>query len=205
MPPGGGSFYCYSQKIHLFLTSNYNRMRLLSKFILKITGWKTFGDIPPEVTKAVFIIAPHTSNLDFFIGRMYCFMRRIPIKVMIKKESFAGPLGGLLKKAGGVPIDRSKSTSLVDQIVQMFNENDPFFFAITPEGTRKKSEKWKSGFYHIAVKANVPILLSYIDYGKKVAGIGRVFYPTGDFKKDFKEIEDFYRGRQGRHSGKFNL
>ncbi len=187
------------------MTSNYYRMRLLSKFIFKITGWKTVGGIPPELTKAVFIIAPHTSNLDFFIGRLYCFIKRIPIKVMIKKESFAGPFGGLLKKAGGVPIDRSLSTSLVYQIVQLFKEYDPFFFAITPEGTRKRVEKWKSGFYHIAVKANVPILLSYIDYEKKEAGIGRVFYPTGDFEKDFKEIEGFYRGRKGRHPENFNL
>lgn len=180
-------------------------MRLLSKFIFKITGWKTVGGIPPEVTKAVFIIAPHTSNLDFFIGRMYCFIKRIPIKVMIKKESFKGPLSGLLKKAGGVPIDRSVRTSLVGQIIRLFKENDPFFFAITPEGTRKLSNKWKSGFYHIAIKANVPILLSYIDYEKKEVGIGRVFYPTGDFEKDFKEIEDFYRGRKARHPENFNL
>jgi len=180
-------------------------MRLLSKFILKIAGWKIIGDIPPEVTKALFIIAPHTSNLDFFIGRLYCFAKRIPIKVMIKKESFIWPIGGLLKKAGGMPIDRSVSTSLVDQIVQMFKEHDPFFFAITPEGTRKRSDKWKSGFYHIAHKANVPLLLSTIDYEKKEAGIGRVFYVTGDFEKDFKEIEDFYRGRKARHPENFNL
>jgi len=188
------------------LPSNYQRMRLLSKFILKATGWKTVGGIPPELTKAVFVIAPHTSNMDFFIGRLYCFQHRIPIKIMIKKESFKGPLGGLLKKAGGVPIDRSISKSLVDQVVQLFNENDTFFFAITPEGTRKRSDKWKTGFYyHIAVKAKVPILLSYIDYEKKEAGIGRIFYPTGDFEKDFKEIEDFYRGRKGKYPEKFNL
>ncbi len=180
-------------------------MKTLSKLIYKLFGWKATGNIPEGITKAVFIIAPHTSNLDFYIGRLYCWMKDIPIKVVIKKEAFIKPFGWLLKKAGGIPIDRNKKANRVDQVVDLFKENDPMFFAITPEGTRKRAKTWKKGFYYIALKAEVPILLCFIDYEKKEAGIGPPFYPTGDFEKDFKEIEEFYRGRIGRHPENFNL
>ena len=132
-------------------------------------------------------------------------MKDIPISVVIKKEAFKWPYGWLLKKVGGVPIDRSKSINRVDQVVELFKVTDPMFFALTPEGTRKRSDNWKKGFYYIALQAKVPILLSYIDYEKKEAGVGPPFYPTGDFEKDFKEIEDFYRGRVGKHPEFFNL
>ncbi len=180
-------------------------MKTISKLIYKIAGWKATGGVPEGLTKAVFIIAPHTSNLDFYIGRMYCWIKNIRIKVVIKQEAFFWPFGALLKKVGGLPIDRSKSTNKVDQVVEMFNETDSMFFALTPEGTRKRVDKWKRGFYFIALKAKVPILLSYIDYEKKEAGVGPPFYPTGDFEKDFKEIENFYRGRKAKYPENFNL
>jgi len=180
-------------------------MKAFSKFIYKITGWKATGGVPEGLTKAVFIIAPHTSNIDFYIGRFYCWIKDIPINVVIKKEAFFWPFGGLLRKVGGVPIDRSKSMNRVDQVVELFKVTDPMFFALTPEGTRKRADKWKKGFYYIAMKANVPILLSYIDYEKKEAGVGPPFYPTGDYEKDIKEIENFYRGIKGRHPEYFNL
>ena len=180
-------------------------MKAISKFIYKIAGWKAKGGIPKDLNKAVLIIAPHTSNLDFYVGRFYCWIKDIPINVVIKKEAFFWPFGALLKKVGGVPIDRKKTTNKVDQVVDLFKTTDPMFFALTPEGTRKRAEKWKRGFYFIAEKANVPILLCYIDYEKKEAGIGPPFYPTGDFDKDFKKIEDFYRGIKGKHPENFNL
>lgn len=180
-------------------------MRTISRLIYFIFGWRAEGEVPKDITKAVFIIAPHTSNWDFYIGRLYCWIRRIPIKLLIKKEAFNGPLGSLLKKAGGIPVDRSRATSKVVQIATMFREYDPMYLAITPEGTRKLNDRWKMGFYHIAMHAKVPILMSYIDYEKKVAGVSPPFYPTGDFEKDFKEIEDFYRGKKGKYPEKFNL
>lgn len=180
-------------------------MRLISRIIYFIFGWKAEGGVPEGVNKAVFLIAPHTSNWDFYIGRLYCWIKRIPINLLIKKEAFSGPLGGLLKKAGGIPVDRSRASSKVGQIVSMFEERDTMMLAITPEGTRKLNNKWKMGFYHIAMQAKVPILLSYIDYGRKVAGVGQPFYPTGDIEKDLKEIEDFYRGRKAKYPEKFNL
>ncbi len=180
-------------------------MRTLSKLIYFIIGWKAVGSVPKDIKKAVFIVAPHTSALDFYIGRFYCWINRLPMKVLIKKEAFKGPLGSLLKKVGGIPIDRSKATSKVTQIVNLFNEHDAMFLTIAPEGTRKYNDRWKMGFYHIAVQAKVPILLSFLDYEKKEAGIGPPFYPTGDVEKDFKEIENYYRGKKGRHPERFNL
>ena len=125
-------------------------MKTISKLIYKLTGWKATGGVPEGITKAVFIIAPHTSNLDFYIGRMYCWMKDIPIKVVMKKEAFFWPFGSLLKKVGGVPIDRSKRANKVDQIVELFKVTDPMFFALTPEGTRKRVNKWKRGFYFMS-------------------------------------------------------
>lgn len=180
-------------------------MRTLSKLIYFIIGWKYEGGVPEDLTKAIFLIAPHTSNWDFYIGRLYCWIHRIPIRLLIKKEAFNWPFGGLLKKMGGIPVNRSKASSRVIQVANMFNEYEPMFLGIAPEGTRKLNKKWKMGFYHIAVKANVPILLSYIDYGNKVAGVGPPFYPTGDVDKDLKEIEDFYRRFKAKKPEFFNL
>ena len=111
----------------------------------------------------------------------------------------------LLKKAGGIPVDRSRATSKVIQVANMFDEYDPMLLGIAPEGTRKLAKKWKMGFYHIAVQANVPILLSYFDYKRKVAGVGPPFYPTGDVEKDMKVMEDFYRDKTAKHPEMFNL
>ena len=180
-------------------------MRLISSLILRLAGWTTVGGPPDGVKKAIFITAPHTSNLDFFIGRMYGWKNQLPIKLLIKKEAFFWPFGGLLKKAGGIPVDRSKATNLVEQVADIFNQYDNLYLAITPEGTRKRVNNWKKGFYYIAQRANVPIILSFLDYGNKRVGIGPVLETTGDFEKDFKKIEDFYRGMKGRHPEKFNL
>ncbi len=191
----------------IYHSDHYNSksMRILSKLIYFIFGWKAEGGVPKEITKAVFIIVPHTSNWDFYIGRLYCWIHRIPIKLLIKKEAFIWPLGWLLKKAGGIPVNRQKASSKVVQIVNMFKEYDPMLLGITPEGTRKLRKKWKMGFYHIAVEANVPILLSYIDYKRKVAGVGPPFYPTGDAEKDMMEIEKFYKGVSAKYPDQFNL
>jgi len=191
----------------IYSSDNYNSksMRLLSKLVYAIFGWKAEGGVPKGIKKAVFIIAPHTSNWDFYIGRLYCWIYRIPINLLIKKEAFVWPLGGLLKKAGGIPVNRSKASSKVVQIGKMFDERETMFLGITPEGTRKLRKKWKMGFYHIAVEAKVPILLSYIDYKKKVAGVGPAFWPSGDVDKDMKEIENFYSGIHAKYPEQFNL
>lgn len=168
-------------------------------------GWKLIGGPPEGVTKAIFITAPHTSLYDFFIGRMYCWARRIPSKFFIKKEAFKWPYAGLLRYVGGIPVDRSKPGNRVEQAAEMIMENDPIYLAITPEGTRKRVDTWKKGFYYIAQKADVPIVFSFLDYGKKEVGIGPILDVTGDFETDFKKIEDYYRGMKGKNPELFNL
>lgn len=181
-------------------------MKFISYLFLKFGGWKLQGKIPPEIKKAVVIAAPHTSGLDFAVGRAGFYLIGIrKIQFFIKKEMFRFPLGILIRALGAVPVDRGKKNNLVDQITQIFEEKKSFYLLITPEGTRKYIANWKKGFYLIAVKANVPIVVSFLDYGKKECGIGFVLYPSGDFEKDFKIITDFYKTKTARYPKDFNL
>ena len=104
-----------------------------------------------------------------------------------------------------MPVDRGRSSNMVDQVVEMFNQKDRFSLVITPEGTRKLTPHWKKGFYYIATKANVPIYLAYLNYDKKEGGAGKIFYPTGDYEKDMIEIEEFYKDKIAKFPKKFNL
>jgi len=122
---------------------------------------------------------------------------------MIKKSWFVFPLNLIFGAMGGMPIERNKKTATTDQVAERFRQSDSFHIAITPEGTRSLVKKWKMGFYHIAVKANVPIQLAYIDYGKKEVGITEIFIPTGDEKADLKYIRAFYKDVQARFPEKF--
>lgn len=180
-------------------------MKLFSKFILRITGWKIVGGIPPDITKCVVIMAPHTSMWDFIWGRLAYWVMGVKAKFLIKKEMFGSILGPLLKKMGGIPVDRSKSSNTVDAVADLFNHYDSLFITITPEATRKLNTEWKKGFYYIAMQAKVPIAFGYLDYEKKEGGIGKLFMPTGNFDKDFKVVEDFYRGHKAKHPELFNL
>jgi 1-acyl-sn-glycerol-3-phosphate acyltransferase len=177
----------------------------LSKFILWIAGWRIIGGIPTDLKKCVVIVAPHTSMWDFVWGRLAFWDMRVKVKFLIKKESFETFYGGLVKWAGGIPVDRKNSTKMVDAVARLFKEHDSLFITITPEGTRKYSPNWKKGFYYIALKANVPIALGILDYKSKEGGVGKIFTPSGNFEEDFKMIEDFYRGRTGKYPENFNL
>jgi 1-acyl-sn-glycerol-3-phosphate acyltransferase len=177
----------------------------ISKFVLRLMGWHTNAVLPESITQAVVIVAPHTSYWDFVIGRMTFWSSRLHIRVLIKKEVFFFPLGGLLRHLGGVPVARGKKNNLIDDVTELFR-NDPFMVVvITPEGTRRKVRQWKKGFYYIAMEAKVPIALAFIDYATKTGGIGPLFYPTGDYEKDIVVIQDFYRGKTGRHPERFSL
>jgi len=180
-------------------------MRYIAKFILYLWGWKVFGGIPADLKKCVVVVAPHTSMWDFVIGRLAWFALGLKVKFLIKKEMFAFPLGPPLKWLGGIPVDRSKSMRLVDYVAGLFNKYESLYITITPEGTRRLNPHWKRGFYFIALKANVPIALGVLDYKKKIGGVEKIFTPSGDFEKDFKMVEDFYRGSGARHPEKFNL
>lgn len=173
-------------------------MSKIAAFLYRLLGWKTVGSIPPELKKYVILAAPHTSNWDFFYGRLYFYIFKIPVKFFIKKEWFFFPMGYFFDLMGGVPVDRSKNTNLTDEIAKSFAGRNEMAMMVTPEGTRSYSPEWKKGFYFIAQKANVPIILGFLDYSKKEAGFGPVFYPTGDVDKDIEEIKNFYRTKKGR-------
>lgn len=180
-------------------------LQKLSSLILKMLGWTIMSEIPPEIKKGIVLQAPHTSMMDFVIGRMAFWHYGVKINLLIKKEAFNTWYGGLLKAVGGIPVDRQKSTKLVDQVAEKFDETDSLFLVVTPEGTRTRVDNWKKGFYYIALKAKVPILVGFIDYPKKIGGIGPHVYPTGDFEKDMKEIEGYLRGFTGKNKGWYNL
>jgi len=175
----------------------------VSKFILWVFGWKVDQQIPKEKS-FIIVVAPHTSNWDFIIGRLVIGSLRVPQRVLMKKEMFFFPLKYVLKALGAMPIDRKASMKMVDYVVSLFEQKEDFVFSITPEGTRSYVEKWKTGFYYIAIKAKVPIVLGKIDYKRKEAGLAKVIYPDGDFEKDFKEILDFYKNIGGRNPEKYN-
>lgn len=177
--------------------------KALSQAILKMAGWKLGPVEGAELPKCVICVAPHTSNWDFPIGKLFYTSIGCTASFLMKKEWFFFPLNILFKALGGVPIDRSKRTSVTEQMVEEFKNRPVFQLAITPEGTRKRSVEWKKGFYYIALEAGVPILIAYMDYGKKEVGIKKIFYPTGNVDKDILEIRSYYKGMKGRNPRNF--
>ncbi len=173
-------------------------MRGLCWLCLKLTGWKLQGT-PPSEPKYVLIAVPHTSNWDFPITLAMAFVLRFDIYWMGKKSLFNGMAGPIMRWLGGIAIDRSKSNNVVDQMIAQFQSHDSLVVAIPPEGTRSQVQKWKTGFYHIAHGAKVPIALGFLDYQRKIGGFGPTFYPTGDFDKDIAEIRAFYHGITGKY------
>ncbi len=179
--------------------------KILAKFILKLFGWRVINNIPPDVKKFVTLMAPHTSNWDFLVGWFGYMSIGINSKYLIKKEAFVFPLGWLVSAMGGLPVDRKASTNVVIQVGEMFKNKDSLIITIAPEGTRSLNSNWKRGFYYIALHAQVPIALGFLDHKTKTGGIGKMFTPTGDFDADLKEIEEFYFDKEARYPEKFNL
>lgn len=174
----------------------------ISKALLKMMGWKA-GPIGENVPKCVVCVAPHTSNWDFILGKLFYLSIGREASFLIKKEWFFFPLNLFFNWISGVPVDRSKKTSVTDQMVEEFNKREQFHLAVTPEGTRKRSEEWKKGFYYIALDAKVPILLAYFDYAKKEIGMKGLFYPTGDVTEDIKKIRTSYNDVTARNPKNF--
>ncbi len=173
-------------------------MQKLSKFIyFKVLGWKLKGSFP-NVDKCVVIVVPHTHWLDFFLGLLIRKVVNQEINFIGKKSLFKPPFGWFFRWTGGTPVDRSKSSNTVDNIAQIFNDRKVFRLALAPEGTRKKVEQLRTGFYHIAKKANVPLVMVAFDFGKKEIKIGEPFYPTESMDKDFEKIHEFYKGVKGK-------
>ncbi len=164
-----------------------------------ILGWKMIGNFnADEIKKCVVIAVPHTSWHDFYIGLFIRQVANIKISFMAKKELFKWPFGWYFKKVGGIPLDRTPGQNKVDAIAQLFKKRDELRLTIAPEGTRKKVKEWKTGFYHIAKKANVPIIMVTFDFGKKQNKISEPFYPTDNIDKDFQYMYSFFKGVKGK-------
>ena len=163
-------------------------IRILSKFILnKIIGWKVIGYLPKN-EEYVIAVVPHSSYFDLIIAVLIRTYSGLKIKFIGKKELFNPFTSSFFKFLGGIPVDRTKKLNIVDEVVNLFKSGKIKILAIAPEGTRKRVEKWKTGFYYIALKANLPILMVSFDYMRKEVKINNKFYPTGDIDKDFIEL-----------------
>jgi 1-acyl-sn-glycerol-3-phosphate acyltransferase len=157
----------------------------------------------PFPAKYIIALAPHTSNWDFIIGMLFCRAKDFNCNFLMKKEWFFWPLGKLMHKLGGIPVYRSKKTGLTDIVADKAKEMDTFRLCITPEGTRKANKEWKKGFYYIALKANIPILLYGLDYKRKLIKCSRTFIPTGNVEKDMEEIKQYFTEFEGKHPERF--
>lgn len=172
----------------------------LIKICLNITGWKAVNPIPEGLKKFVMVVAPHTSSWDVVMGFAFRSALKLDhVKFIGKKELFGPPFGFLFRKLGGVPVDRSSSNNFVDQVVNMFNSNDSFSIALSPEGTRKKVDRLRTGFYHIAQKAKVPIVLLALDFEHKEFRFSAPFYTTENEAEDIKRILLFFNGVKGKN------
>ena len=169
----------------------------LARLILRWCGWQL---IEPATypRQSVICVAPHTSNMDFIWGKLYYWAVGQRAHFLMKSELFVPPLGWLFKAMGGIPIDRRHKGNTVEQVVARFRAKDDFAVAITPEGSRKARDRWKTGFYHIAEEAGAPIQLAVIDYKRKELGIFEQFVPTGDLDKDILYIRSKYRADQAK-------
>lgn len=170
------------------------------KLYLKLVGWKAVNEFPQQLKKGVLIVAPHTSWEDFPLCVAFRSLLKIRNgKYLGKEELFKGPFGFFFRWTGGTPVDRFSKQGVVDQVVEKFNNAEELFIALSPEGTRKKVEKLRTGFYHIAKKAGVPIIMIGLDYSKKELSVAEPFYPTDDENEDFKKIISFFAPLKGRH------
>lgn len=181
-------------------------MQSLCKFILfRLLGWKIVASVPAR-QKCILCVAPHTSNLDFIIGELYYTAIGRKAQFLMKKDWFFWPLGILLRKIGGIAVNRSRKTSLTDQLAEMARTADYFNLAVTPEGTRSLSTTWKRGFYFIAQKANIPIQLYALDFKHRTIVCTKEIVPSNDMDRDLKAIMEYYQTYEGcaRHPEKFS-
>lgn len=175
-------------------------MRWLARLILRLIGWRMVGEIPGP--RAVLIAAPHTSNWDFPLAILAFWALDIDARWVGKHTLFRRPFGGLMRLLGGIPLDRERTSDFVRATVELFEGEEALVLAIAPEGTRSRTQRWRSGFYWIAHGAGVPIALGFLDYGRRVGGIGGSLFPSGDVKADMERIRAFYADKTARHPEK---
>lgn len=179
-------------------------LTLLARAAFRLMGWRAEGEAP-NIPKYVMVAAPHTSNIDGLMLVLGAWLFGLKLHWMGKHTLFRAPFGWLLKAFGGVPIDRRAPRGAVQQMIQAFHEHERQILVVAPEGTRGKTDRWKTGFYYIAQGADVPMVLAYIDYARKVVGIGPVIHPSGDQAADMRLIHEFYKDKVARYPEKKTL
>lgn len=183
----------------------------LARFLLRLSGWQLNPSVPREVEHCVIIAAPHTSNWDIYYARLGFYIMGVPLKFTIKREWMRFPLNLIVGPLGGLAIDRrprgasGERPSYTQLMAELLQSHKRIAIMVTPEGTRSKQTKWKTGFYYAALQAGAPICLGYLNYDKKEAGVGGPIWPTGDIDADMKKILDFYRNIPGKHPKQFEL
>ena len=174
-------------------------LRLFWMLLFRLSGWKTDVQFPAGIDKCVIIAGPHTHWMDFPVGLGYRSILKIPqARFLGKKELFDGPFGFFFRWAGGIPVDRFSQHHVVDQVVDVIRANEKIMIALSPEGTRKKVDRLRTGFYHIAKKAGIPIVMVGLDFGKKQLLVSAPFYPSNNEKADFDQILNFFKPIEGK-------
>jgi 1-acyl-sn-glycerol-3-phosphate acyltransferase len=171
----------------------------LARLVFRLSGWRMVGEVPRT---GILVGAPHTSNWDFVFMLMVMWHGGVPPRVLVKKELFRGPLGWLLRVTGGIPLDRRNPGDVVRSLVAEAQSGAPFLLVIAAEGTREKTDYWKSGFYRIAQQTGLPITLAFVDGPTKTTGVGPTFSPTGDVAADMDLVRAFYADKRGVHPEK---
>lgn len=174
-------------------------MKKLAAWLLKRLGWQAIPTPDEQPARSIICVAPHTSNMDFLIGKLFYMSIGKPHGFLMKKDWFFFPLGYLLRAMGGVPVDRSQKRDMVSTLAEKICSQEEMHIAITPEGTRSLNKDWRTGFYRIALAASIPIELAVIDYSKREVGIIEVFYPTGNVEDDIAYIRQHYHSYQAKH------
>jgi len=179
-------------------------LRKFFRWLFIAKGWKISGEIPAEIKKSIVIGAPHTSNWDFFIAMGALTFYPQKFRYFVKKEAFRFPLKWIFKLTGGIPVDRSRHNNLVEAVVELFDQSQELHLIVPAEGTRKKVTRWHTGFYYMALGAHLPIAIGFVDFKKKEAGFGPMFWPSGDIRKDFEAINAFYLMKTAKHPESFS-
>ena len=182
------------------VTYNYTMIPQLATGLLNSLGW-TLDIEFPKSPKYVLIVYPHTSNWDFPLGVAASRAIKLKAHYIAKHTLFRKPYGWIFRGLGGIPVDRTRKMSMAQQLAERFDASKEFILALAPEGTRSRSDHWKSGFYHIARAAKVPIAMAYLDYAKKQIGMGGAFYPSDDINEAYEKIREFFKGKHGKNPG----
>ena len=194
-------------RMHAATDSRPSLAQRCARAVLQAIGWRSVF-VPPPGPKGIIVVYPHTSNWDFMIGMLYRIGTGLPLRWVGKDSLFRWPLRRLLLRLGGIPINRREQTGFVSALLAEFARNDWMWLAMAPEGTRSRTDHWKSGFYRIAVAGGLPVGLGYIDYATRTLGIDTYLSLSGDPSQDMARIAAFYAGKQGlrpTHAGAIRL